>query len=63
MVGAELELAGKSLNERNVELIIADGEALNIIEQLIEENSFDTVFWNRRYAPQEREVDALIKST
>ncbi len=57
-----LNLLEKSLNERNVELIIADGEALNIIEQLIEENSFDTVFWNRRYAPQEREVDALIKS-
>ncbi|MBA8821623.1 deoxyribodipyrimidine photolyase [Ochrobactrum sp. P6BS-III] len=57
-----LNLLEKSLNERNVELIVADGEALNIIEQLIEENGFDTIFWNRRYAPQEREVDALIKS-
>ncbi|MCR8493585.1 hypothetical protein NOF64_22765 [Brucella anthropi] len=27
----------KSLNQRNVELIVADGEALYIIEQLIEE--------------------------
>jgi len=58
-----LDLLAKSLNERNIELIVADGEALNIIEQLIEENSFDTVFWNRRYAPQEREVDAIIKSS
>ena len=55
-----LNLLEKSLNERNIELIVAEGEALNIIEQLIEENGFDTVFWNRRYAPQEREVDALI---
>jgi len=57
-----LNLLEKSLNERNIELIVADGEALSIIEQLIEENGFDAVFWNRRYAPQEREVDALIKS-
>ena len=53
----------KSLNERNVELLVARGEALDIIEKLIEENSFDTVFWNRRYAPQERYVDAIVKST
>ncbi|NKB96755.1 hypothetical protein HED48_22560 [Ochrobactrum intermedium] len=57
-----LDLLARSLNERNIELIVADGEALNTIEQLIEENNFDTVFWNRRYAPQEREVDAVIKS-
>ncbi len=47
-----LDLLARSLNERNIELIVADGEALNTIEQLIEENNFDTVFWNRRYAPQ-----------
>ena len=58
-----LDLIQKSLNERNVELIVADGDALNIIEQLIKEDGFDSVFWNRRYAPQEREVDAFIKST
>ncbi|HCH71503.1 MAG TPA: deoxyribodipyrimidine photolyase [Ochrobactrum sp.] len=57
-----LDLLARSLNERNIELIVADGEALNTIEHLIEENNFDTVFWNRRYAPQEREVDAVIKS-
>ncbi|WP_114217180.1 deoxyribodipyrimidine photo-lyase [Ochrobactrum sp. 3-3] len=58
-----LDLIQKSLNERNVELIVADGDALNIIEQLIKEDGFDSVFWNRRYAPQERGVDAFIKST
>ncbi len=42
---------------------MARGDALDIIESLIEENSFDTVFWNRRYAPQERDVDAVVKST
>jgi len=52
----------KSLNERNVNLLVARGEALDIIEKLIEENGFDAVFWNRRYAPQERDVDSIVKS-
>lgn len=58
-----LNVLEKSLNYCNVELIVAHGEASSIIGQLVDENSFDTIFWNRRYAPAERKVDALIKSS
>ena len=45
-----------------VELLVRKGEPGAVIAGLVEGHAVDAVFWNRRYAPGERAVDAAIKT-
>tara|TARA_R110002020_G_scaffold2136_12_gene9800 strand:- start:10068 stop:11474 length:1407 start_codon:yes stop_codon:yes gene_type:complete len=45
-----------------VELQVRRGVPGVIMAELVQEESVDAVFWNRRYAPGERAVDAAIKN-
>jgi deoxyribodipyrimidine photo-lyase len=44
-----------------IELVVRQGEALSVLREAINEHGADAVYWNRRYAPPERELDAGIK--
>jgi deoxyribodipyrimidine photo-lyase len=53
---------GAGLAERGIELMVRDGDAASIVPQVVSETEAGAVFWNRRYAPAEREADAAIKA-
>lgn len=53
---------GKDLAERGVALTAHEGDALKLVPKLAAERRAVSVFWNRRYAPAEREADATIKA-
>ena len=57
-----LEALGKTLARRGVELMVRDGDARDVVPGLVRETEANAVFWNRRYAPGEREADAAIKT-
>lgn len=50
------ELAGYGLH-----LEVATGDPATLIPELAEKHAADAVYWNRRYAPAERDIDAAIK--
>ncbi|MGB3339836.1 MAG: deoxyribodipyrimidine photo-lyase [Devosia sp.] len=52
---------GADLAERGIELVVHMGDAIVILPALVAETGATSVFWNRRYAPGEREADAVIK--
>lgn len=54
---------GISLARKNIELLIKTGDPAAIFTSLIEEKQITAVFWNRRYAPAERDYDADLKLT
>jgi deoxyribodipyrimidine photo-lyase len=45
-----------------VELLVRRGVPGVIVAELVQEHAVDAVYWNRRYAPGERAVDAAIKT-
>lgn len=45
-----------------VELMVRRGAPGPIIDEIVDQYAVECVFWNRRYAPGERAVDAAIKS-
>lgn len=49
------------LAENGVELLVESGDSRILLPAFAQELSAATVFWNRRYAPGERETDHLIK--
>jgi deoxyribodipyrimidine photo-lyase len=51
-----------ALAERGIRLIVRDGDATVVLPGLAAEHGAGAVFWNRRYAPGEREADAAIKA-
>jgi deoxyribodipyrimidine photo-lyase len=53
---------GRDLAERGVELLVRHGDAAKIIDAVIAETGAGYVYWNRRYAAGEREVDTAIKT-
>lgn len=53
---------GRDLTERGVELLVRHGDAGKAIDAVIAETGAVAVYWNRRYAAGEREVDAAIKA-
>lgn len=53
----------KSLDKKNIELVIEAGDPMFVIEKFLIEEEITSVFWNRRYAPSEREYDSEIKHT
>lgn len=50
------------LRERGSRLVLRRGPAAQAIDALVADTGADAVFWNRRYGPAERTVDAGIKS-
>jgi deoxyribodipyrimidine photo-lyase len=50
------------LRDRDSRLVLRRGAAAAVIDALVADTGADAVFWNRRYGPAEREVDAGIKS-
>lgn len=54
-------LAG-DLSERGAALVLRTGQAAAVLEQLARETGADQVFWNRRYAEEDRTRDAAIKA-
>ncbi|MGU3576057.1 cryptochrome/photolyase family protein [Brucellaceae bacterium C25G] len=45
-----------------IPLIVEEGDAAAILNRLVATQSFNKVFWNRRYLPYERDYDARIKT-
>lgn len=52
----------KRLETLGVTLIVETGKSADILTKLAKEVKPEVVFWNRRYAPTERECDAQIKT-
>ena len=50
------------LAQSGVELMVRTGAPGPIIGEIVDREGVEGVFWNRRYAPGERAVDAAIKS-
>lgn len=51
-----------ALAMHKIPLIVIEGDACQILNQLATTGGFDKVYWNRRYLPYERDHDARIKS-
>ncbi|RFB95156.1 deoxyribodipyrimidine photolyase [Rhizobium leguminosarum bv. trifolii] len=56
-----LEALDKSLRQRQGRLVLASGEALDVLCALIRESGAGAVFWNRRYDPLGISIDIRIK--
>ncbi len=50
-----------SLRERGSDLVLASGDALDVLGALIEKSGATSVFWNRRYDPAGIAVDTRVK--
>ncbi|WP_267423964.1 MULTISPECIES: cryptochrome/photolyase family protein [unclassified Curtobacterium] len=51
------------LREHGSRLVLRRGAAADVIDQLVADTGADGVFWNRRYGPVERDIDAGIKAS
>jgi len=56
-----LQRFGKSLEALGSQLVLRSGDSLEILQQLIAETGANALYWNRRYQPPVREMDAEIK--
>ena len=56
-----LQSLGKDLADRGVTLVVEAGDARSVVPQVAKALDAGAVFWNRRYAPAEREADGAIK--
>ncbi|SEQ58173.1 deoxyribodipyrimidine photo-lyase [Devosia sp. YR412] len=56
-----LNALGKDLAKRGVTLVVRSGDAQKVVPELAKELAAGEVFWNRRYAPAERDADTAIK--
>ncbi|MET3925596.1 deoxyribodipyrimidine photo-lyase [Devosia sp. 2618] len=54
---------GAALAERGIALVVESGNALKLVPELVARHKAGAVFWNRRYAPCQREADAAIKAS
>lgn len=57
-----LSLFAQQLAKIGVELLVQTGEAKELLPKIAKDLKPEVVFWNRRYAPAERECDAHIKT-
>ena len=57
-----LNALAADLAGRGIALMVREGDARRILPNVAKELGADDVFWNRRYAPGEREADADIKA-
>lgn len=53
---------GQSLNQQGLNLVLRQGDPVEILLSLIQEISVDAVYWNRCYEPQVIERDKKIKA-
>jgi deoxyribodipyrimidine photo-lyase len=56
-----LNALAADLAERGVRLETVAGDAQKLIPELADRHEADAIYWNRRYAPAERDVDTAIK--
>jgi len=56
-----LESLGKDLAKHGIALVVRSGESHHTVLATAHEFAANAVFWNRRYGPGERAVDAAIK--
>ncbi|HBS07782.1 MAG TPA: deoxyribodipyrimidine photolyase, partial [Microbacterium sp.] len=52
----------RDLNELGITLILRRGAAGDVIRRLVVETDADAIYWNRRYALPERDIDADLKT-
>ncbi|MDB2437690.1 DNA photolyase family protein [Hellea sp.] len=57
-----LESLTADLKKIGAKLILRKGQAYRILDMLIEDTGADSVYWNRRYEENPREIDTAIKS-
>ncbi|MBB2719407.1 UNVERIFIED_ORG: deoxyribodipyrimidine photolyase [Rhizobium etli] len=57
-----LEALDMSLRKRQGRLVLASGEALEVLRGVIRKSSADAVYWNRRYDPSGMSIDVRIKA-
>jgi len=53
----------KSLHSLGSKLVLRTGDALSVIERLLEETGAEAIVWNRRYDPAGMAVDVDVKKT
>ncbi|MCJ1713560.1 deoxyribodipyrimidine photo-lyase [Curtobacterium sp. VKM Ac-2922] len=51
------------LRQRDSRLVLRRGAAADVIDAVVADTGADGVYWNRRYGPVEREIDAGIKAS
>ena len=61
-LGRALASFKEQLKEIGIELVVRQGEALKVLEQVLDETKAKTVFWNRRYEPDLAKLDSDIQS-
>ncbi|MEM6759534.1 MAG: deoxyribodipyrimidine photo-lyase [Pseudomonadota bacterium] len=61
--GLGVETLGQALAAHGSRIIYRSGDALGVLQALIEETGADAVYWSRLYDPQAVARDATIKST
>lgn len=56
-----LQSLREALADLDVQLVLLRGPAETVVQQAADRAGAGAVFWNRRYGPAEREVDAALK--
>ncbi len=56
-----LRALDSSLRERGSRLLLAQGRAAQVLEELVRQTGATAVYWNRRYEPAARECSAAVK--
>ncbi|MEL5849179.1 MAG: deoxyribodipyrimidine photo-lyase [Candidatus Igneacidithiobacillus chanchocoensis] len=56
-----LRVLEKNLGEHGLPLIFRRGETLALVNELLQETGATAVYWNRRYAAPQREIDGQLK--
>lgn len=57
-----LEVHGKALARLGIPLEVVTGESGRMLAEAIVRHGADALFWNRRYGPAERQIDAATKA-
>ncbi|MEJ1154602.1 deoxyribodipyrimidine photo-lyase [Microbacterium marmarense] len=52
---------GERLRERGAQLVLRRGPAEKVVQQTVQDADASAIFWNRRYAGPEREIDTALK--
>jgi deoxyribodipyrimidine photo-lyase len=55
-----LQILGTALAERGIEFKVLTGDAQAVLPGIVAECNASSVFWNRRYAPGERDADSEL---
>ncbi len=61
-LGLSIEDLAQSLQDKGSKLILRKGQALDVLQQLIDETGAGAVYWSRLYDPDSKARDTKIKS-